>query len=113
MKRRLYLFISIAVMISVISACGRDSEPSNEAPTGDAVEHAQGKLIYKNYCLSCHGTNLQGGRGVNLLKIGERADQEMIADKVRNGGGGMPSFKVSLKEEDIQAVAAWLATIKE
>jgi mono/diheme cytochrome c family protein len=120
LKRWLILVFCFTLILAGLTACGGTQSgtaptpaPAASAPTGDAVDYSDGKLVYKNYCLTCHGGNLQGGRGASLMKIGERATQEMIADKIKNGGGGMPSFKVSLKEEDIEAVAAWLATIKE
>ncbi|UJF34169.1 c-type cytochrome [Paenibacillus hexagrammi] len=30
----------------------------------------------------------------------------------KKGGGGMPPFQVSLKEEDVKTLAAWLAEMK-
>lgn len=113
--KRIALGLGIVGMLAYLTACGSQAgtTESTQAPaSGAAAQNADGKLIYKNYCLTCHGGNLEGGRGPNLQQVGERLDADMIANKVLKGGGGMPAFKVSLKKEDIQAVAEWLATIK-
>jgi cytochrome c551 len=114
MKMITLVLITIAIILG-LSACGRTSEPTapSTAATNPAGEPLNpGQIVYKNYCISCHGGGLQGAQGPNLQKVGERLSKEMIINKIQKGGGGMPAFKVSIKDEDLQAVAEWLSTLK-
>jgi cytochrome c551 len=105
---RFRLIIMIFFAFSLICVCvACDNQTSDEwSTTKDAP------TIYTNYCLSCHGSNLEGFRGPNLQEIGSRMNEEEIINKIEKGGNGMPGFKVSLKESDIQILAQWLAEKK-
>ena len=37
-----------------------DSKPVSKADPHNAQQVAQGKRVYENYCVSCHGKNLEG-----------------------------------------------------
>lgn len=74
---------------------------------------AKGAKIFSAACAACH----QGGNNVvsankNLkaaaLKQYGMDSTDAIVTQVINGKGAMPSFKGRLKEEDIQAVAAYV-----
>jgi cytochrome c551 len=56
--------------------------------------------------------DLQGDYGPNLQKVGGRLTKAQIITQITNGGDVMPSFKKSLKAEEIQALAAWLSAKK-
>jgi sulfite dehydrogenase len=81
------------------------------AGTGITAEQpTDGKSIFTANCGSCHtladaGTN--GTVGPNLDE--SRPPQELVVDRVTNGQGAMPSFSDSLDEEQIQAVADYVA----
>lgn len=96
-----YLIISI-FLICVLTACGQKDkatiDPRLDAPT-----------IYKNFCLSCHGANLEGFRGPNIQQVGARLSEEELILLIQKGKEGMPGFKMSLKEADIQKLAKWLS----
>ncbi|MCU6793103.1 MULTISPECIES: cytochrome c [Paenibacillus] len=70
------------------------------------------ETIYKQSCIACHGTDLEGKMGPNLQKIGGKMTDQQLFKLVQNGRGGMPAFKSSLKDEDIANVARWLAEKK-
>ncbi|MEM1502195.1 cytochrome c [Domibacillus sp. 8LH] len=65
---------------------------------------------YKSSCISCHGSNYEGGAGPSLVGVGEKLSQEEIQDIVVNGKGGMPAGLVP--QENAEAMAAWVAEIK-
>ncbi|OCT15011.1 hypothetical protein A8709_12890 [Paenibacillus pectinilyticus] len=80
------------------------------SPTTSANEKAE--LLYKNNCLVCHGVGLAGDYGPNLTKVGSRKTKDQIVTQIMNGKVEMPPFKDTLKPEEIEVLANWLATMK-
>ena len=62
-------------------------------------------------CLTCHTYGGEGaaGPGPELTDVGTRLQADAIAQTVANGRGGMPAFGDALTQEQIGAVAAFLA----
>jgi cytochrome c551 len=92
-----------------LTACG--DKPS-VTPSASVSANVDVPKLYQNYCISCHGNQLQGGQGPNIQKVGERLDEAEIVKRIQKGGGGMPPFQVTMKEEELKALAAWLAGLK-
>lgn len=69
-------------------------------------------VIYKNSCIACHGTDLEGGMGPKLSDAGTKFTPEEIFKQIANGGGGMPPFKDSLKDTEIANLTLWLGEHK-
>jgi YVTN family beta-propeller protein len=69
-----------------------------------------GEKIYKETCITCHGTNLDGGSGPALNTIGALKSKDEILDAITNGKGMMPSGLVS--ETDAKILANWLGEKK-
>jgi cytochrome c6 len=83
------------------------SAPSASSSAGGAVD---GKAVFTGNCGSCHtlqaaGTSGQVGPNLDGISL-SKADIEGI---VRGGRGGMPSFRGSLSDAKISAVAAFVA----
>ncbi|MCZ8514125.1 cytochrome c [Paenibacillus filicis] len=122
-RRSLTLLLGLAALMS-LSACGgaaKSPEPfgggkAGTAAPADAMAGAseQVQAIYKQSCISCHGGGLEGrvGPATNLQKVGERMSKDQIAKQITSGGNGMPGFGTKLKPEDVDALAAWLASKK-
>ncbi|MFC5446936.1 c-type cytochrome [Paenibacillus aestuarii] len=106
-KQMNYKLLSIILLALSLSACGNKEQHAEPA----AVK-ADAATVYKNFCISCHGANLQGGEGPNIQKVGERLSEEEIILRIQKGGGGMPPFQVALKDEELKALATWLAGLK-
>jgi cytochrome c6 len=71
---------------------------------------AQGKVIFKTNCSSCHTLSDAGTTGTVGPNLDELApDEPTVAEQVTNGGGAMPPFKGTLTEEEINEVAAYVA----
>ena len=82
------------------------------AGTGVTAEKpTDGKTIFTTSCGSCHtlaDAGTSGAVGPNLDQ--SKPSQELVTDRVTNGQGAMPSFKGSLDEAQIQAVAEYVAS---
>ena len=77
---------------------------AGEAPTtGDA---AAGMQVFTDNCSGCHGLSGTGANGGPTL-VG-KTDRDAVLKQVRDGGGGMPAFKGSLSEKEIQDVASYV-----
>ncbi|SDE63111.1 cytochrome c551 [Paenibacillus sp. UNCCL117] len=115
----------LASALLLLSACAAKDGPepfgggkaagstmtAEEAMAGASSEV---QALYKQSCLSCHATNLEGrvGPKTNLQHVGGRMTKEEIAKQIENGGNGMPGFQGKLKPEEIGALSDWLAGLK-
>jgi mono/diheme cytochrome c family protein len=81
------------------------------AGTGVTAERpTDGKSIFTTSCGSCHAladAGTAGAVGPNLDDA--RPDRGAVADIVTNGRGAMPSFADSLDQQQIEAVAEYVA----
>jgi cytochrome c5 len=61
-------------------------------------------------CASCHTLAAAGASGTVGPNLDQaKPDEELVVDRVTNGQGAMPSFKDSLSEDQIQAVADFVS----
>jgi len=70
-----------------------------------------GKSIFTANCAACHtlaDAGTDGTVGPNLDDA--KPPKELVVDRVTNGRGQMPSFKDSLDQEQIQAVAEYVSS---
>lgn len=100
--------ISLVAIIGIIAGCSNVSEHDQLAEGGTS----NAETIYKQKCVSCHAIDLQGRAGPNLIKVGAKYTQEELIGIISEGKGGMPSFGKRLSEEQIDALAVWLASKK-
>jgi mono/diheme cytochrome c family protein len=90
----------VAVYVGAVAGTGVTAE----APT-------DGKSIFTTTCGSCHTLSDAGTTGT----VGPNLDaakpaKALVVDRVTNGQGAMPSFKGSLDEAQIQAVAEYVSS---
>lgn len=73
-------------------------------------DYEKGRKLYMTYCAGCHGVDKNGNglQNPSLVKISERKNKESILNKIRHGGGRMPSFADILKETEEEAIIAYL-----
>ncbi|ADG07410.1 c-type cytochrome [Kyrpidia tusciae] len=88
------------------------SSSSSSSSSGSGGGSADVTALYQQNCQACHGANLEGGVGPALDKVGAKLSEDQIQKQIENGGGTMPGFKSSMKEDDIKALATWLAAKK-
>ncbi|MCW2961821.1 MAG: quinonprotein alcohol dehydrogenase [Thermoleophilia bacterium] len=87
-------------------------EPGEPIPPSDADadgEELDGEALFRANCAGCHGANAKGANGGP--NITESDDIEDIKDQIVNGGGGMPAFGDDLSDEEVTAIAEYLATL--
>ena len=83
--------------------------PPSPPPAGGGGE-AGGEAIFASSCASCHTLAAAGSNGTIGPNLDEaKPARELAIDRVTNGKGAMPSFKGQLSEEQIQAVATFVA----
>lgn len=103
--------------VLVLGACGGGNKTDNDqnaggTDNGETSSVDAEKLVSTN-CTTCHGGNLEGrGNAPALANIGSELSQDEIHDIVTNGQNGMPAFKGTLSDEEITAVAKYLADKK-
>ncbi len=90
----------IAVYVGAVAGTGK----SAEKPT-------DGKSIFSATCRACHtlaDAGTTGTVGPNLDDA--KPSKERVVDRVTNGKGQMPSFKASLDQQQIEAVADYVSS---
>jgi sulfite dehydrogenase len=76
----------------------------------DAPSAEDGKAVFTSNCGTCHTLADAGTSGIAGPQLDDAAlDAETVAGIVRGGRGGMPAFGDQLADEDIEAVAAYVA----
>lgn len=114
------LFITSLLLLF---SCGGDSpstasnaDATNAAPASKkpvAQGNTKGKLIFKQYCVVCHGMDgklaVSGAKdlSVSVLPIEERINQ------ITNGKGLMTPYKDILSTDQIQAVSEYLVELRK
>jgi cbb3-type cytochrome c oxidase subunit III len=97
---------AVAVYVSMVAA---NPDASIQAPGGGAGGD-EPKSIFTTNCGSCHvfaDAGTSGTVGPNLDQASPTVEQ--AATQIRNGGGGMPAFGDRLTDEQIQALAEYVA----
>lgn len=73
---------------------------------------AAGYRLFDHNCAHCHGDDARGDEGPDLH--GLRRSDAKIEKIIKNGiKGEMPAFGKKFSDEDVQALIAWLRTLKE
>jgi sulfite dehydrogenase len=88
--------------------------PGAARSADDAQQMSQGKALFTTGaappCALCHTLKDAGTSGAIGPPLDEiQPDAARVATALRNGSGAMPSYKATLKEEQIQAIARYVA----
>ncbi|HET8589492.1 MAG TPA: cytochrome c [Nakamurella sp.] len=86
------------------------------AVASDPQTIAQGKQLYDNSCITCHGSNLQGvkDRGVPLIGVGQAAAYFQLATgrmPATANAAEMPRKIPMFNEEQIEQIAAYIQSV--
>jgi cytochrome c6 len=80
---------------------------------------AAASATFRTKCATCHGQDGAGsevGKSMNVPDLRSEAVQKKadaeLAQVISNGKGGMPPFKGSLSEDQIQALVAHIRTLR-
>jgi quinohemoprotein ethanol dehydrogenase len=77
----------------------------------DPAQVAEGKRIYLRYCSACHGPAAIGGGTLPDLRRSPPAVYDALGPILTQGArldGGMPSFGAFMRDDDVEAVRAYL-----
>jgi cytochrome c6 len=106
----LMLFIGPQVIAEDKAQPTGGSAGSGGGSSGSGGAQVAGKQVFTDNCGSCHtlqAAGTSGQVGPNLDEISLSAED--IEGVVRDGRGGMPSFDGRLSDDEIAAVAAFVA----
>ncbi|MFB9324755.1 c-type cytochrome [Paenibacillus aurantiacus] len=108
---RLTLTAMAAAALLLTSGCGGGSSGQDGPSSAELSGPAETLTLYRNNCVNCHGAELQGRMGAvtNLAEVGSRLSEAEIQAQIKAGSGAMPAFAERLSEEEIKALASWLA----
>jgi cytochrome c6 len=82
-------------------------QPSGGGPGGAGPD---GRAVFTDNCGSCHTLSAAGTSGTRGPNLDDTSlDAAAIEDIVRDGSGGMPAFGGDLSDEQISAVAEFVA----
>lgn len=109
-------FLIILGITALIIACGSNDESESAASSTASTEAAapaiDGKKIYKQYCVTCHGLyGDMGASGAFNLQTSELAVEERV-NVITNGRNLMTPFKSLLEPDEIEAVAKYTLELK-
>jgi mono/diheme cytochrome c family protein len=97
-----------AVAVYVASVAARPREGS--AAGGGGGDADDPKSIFTSNCGSCHTFEDAGSAGTIGPNLNESsADVAAMEEQIRKGGNGMPAFEGQLTDEQIKALAEYLA----
>lgn len=70
----------------------------------------QGRRQYTIYCASCHGNDKKGTSPAfpSLVNLDKRMSREAALEKIKKGSGPMPPFAGVLKENELNAILAFV-----
>ena len=101
---------AVAVLLIGPELIGAEKPP----PTTQQVEAtaASGKEVFTTNCGGCHTLADAGTSGASGPNLDDAApDAATVKAYVRGGGGGMPAFGDDLANAEIDAVAAYVASV--
>ncbi|GAA0375178.1 c-type cytochrome [Bacillus horti] len=109
------LGVILGMFLLVLAACSSDQsepaeEPGESEESGGEVAFQEAIDTYQNSCISCHGTDLQGGAGPDLREVGANLSQDEIETVIRDGRGIMPGYASQFSQDQIVELAEWLAS---
>lgn len=109
--------LAITAMVLLHLAYGLAEMSRKQASIGSkSVSKASGEVdgaaIYTNNCLICHGADgKKGYNGASDLSA-SKLDREGVLQVINNGRGNMMPYKELLAEEEKQAVADYILTLR-
>ncbi len=96
--------LGLVLVTSVLAACG---SPCEDVFALDPST-LEGGVVYRNRCRTCHGAAGEGGTGPALTQRVPQLDRCDVVEQVWFGGGDMPAFEDTLREQEIADVTEYL-----
>jgi mono/diheme cytochrome c family protein len=106
-----YILLGLAIPGLVIAVRSSDTDNTRAVASADS-QQAEGKVLFRSFCASCHTLAAVGARGVtgpNLDRLGV-VDERRVLNAIENGGSGEGLMPAGLLDgEEARAVAAFVA----
>ncbi len=119
MRRKASILIAL-VFLCLAAGCGPDPEQQTDDQLHLTPQEAQGRRVYKQYCLLCHsayssrsrkGPSLQGLYKKQYLPSGLLANDEFVEQSIIHGRKMMPALGNSLTQQQLSDLMAYLHTL--
>jgi mono/diheme cytochrome c family protein len=107
--------VLVAALVVLAAGCGGGDDEDTSGTTVPAATTteggADGAAVFESAgCGGCHTLAAAGATGTSGPNLDElQPDKDTVVEQVTNGGGGMPAFGDRLSEEEIDAVATYVA----
>lgn len=118
MKGRTAILLAGLALALGAPACGNDDDTdgtdttTTETTTTETTTETAGRDVFVANCGTCHMLSDAGTSGTTGPSLdGTSRSVEEIEEQVRNGGGAMPALGDTLSDEDIAAVAEYVADV--
>jgi cbb3-type cytochrome c oxidase subunit III len=99
-----------AIASYVASVAGNEEAIAQARANAGGASADDPEGLFTANCASCHTLAAAGTSGTIGPNLDEsQADLAAITEQIRNGGGGMPAFAGQLTDEQIDALAAYVA----
>jgi mono/diheme cytochrome c family protein len=116
------IFAAMAALVLCATFCACDVERrKSDAELGLNSQQAAGRKLYDNHCDRCHepystrgkkGPGLKGVFKQPYLSIsGLPANDDRVAEIVRQGRKEMPGYSQTLSQQDIDELLAYMRTL--
>jgi mono/diheme cytochrome c family protein len=105
----LLTIVGVACVFGHVSS-GNQSRIIETCDTNGAVA-SRGRQIFVEHCVECHGFDARGDEGSNLhnLRAGDALVRQVITGGIK---GAMPAYGKVLNDEDVEALASYLRTLR-
>jgi len=99
--------LSSAVFVRAITK----KSPIRETRNANNQSIAEGRRIFVRHCVECHGFDARGEEGPDLhnLRAGDRLIRQIITGGIKEE---MPAYSKALDEAEVQALIAYLKTLR-
>jgi mono/diheme cytochrome c family protein len=103
--------VPVLMVTLLIAACAGPGVPTADParPAGGEWDVAQ---LYVDACAACHGPRGEGGSSGVPLGQALTVDRPLITRVIRYGVGGMPASSHGMSDEQIDALAAYVAGLR-
>ena len=113
LMKQWFIFLALAGFVLACGNSGSEGQLAVSAGGPGMADKPDGKKIYKQYCVTCHGLygDMGGGGAFNLQKSQLSPEERIMV--ITKGRNAMAPFETLLKKKEIKAVAEYIVTFRE
>ena len=103
------IVIAFALLFGIAATADETKPAATGAMASSAEIVARGRSLYAHHCSHCHGFNMvtSGTVAYDLRKFPHN-DKARFVNSVTNGKGGMPPWKGTISEEQLDQLWAYV-----